>query len=362
MMVLLIITATFIIINLLYPLWLRKQKVVSLNEATNNDINSISIVYLSQNYAKGIREKIPKLLDELTCFENSELIVIDDASTDETVELLKSNAHHKLRYVSKETPLGIPHSMNLGVQLSNYQNIVFCDQRQTLDNGIIKKLVSPLKHDGVGMVSSCISSFDKKHRFYLLRAYENYIKKQEGQTGNLIGVYGPLYALKKDCYFEIPDNIILDDLYLTLRVLPSQKVLFKIDCEAVDDNFELLYNYNRSKRYLAGLIQILHQKHLLTSLSSKQKTMLFWHKFLRIPIPLLLVFSYFYLGLESFYSHFSLLLFLTFSILLISLMFPVNGKFFRQMRSVLRLIVFYSFACIELTFKSLILKKNIYEK
>lgn len=361
-MVLIIITISFIFIYLLYPLWLREHKIFSFDETQIKEVNNITVVYLSQNYAEGLRNKIPFLLDEISCFENSELIIIDDASTDDTAEILKSFTHCNLRVEIIENSKGIPHSMNLGVKLSSYQNIVFCDQRQILEKGIIKKLVEPLKYDGVGMVSSCISSYDKINKFHLLRAHENYIKQLEGQTGNLIGVYGPLYAIKKDCYHEIPGNIIIDDLYLTLCILDSKQVIFKNDCKTIDDNFDLLYSYKRSKRYLSGFFQILNEKALITKLSKRQKTMLFWHKYFRIPIPLLIVCCYLYLGLDSFYNQNSFLLFLVFSFLCMSALVPINLKIFRPIRSVVRLVSFYSLAIIELFFRSLILKQNIYEK
>jgi biofilm PGA synthesis N-glycosyltransferase PgaC len=361
-MIIIIITISFIFIYLLYPLWLRKQKTVSFDKSQIKEVSDISIIYLSQNHAKGLREKILFLLDEISCFKYSELIVVDDASTDGTTELFQNLRHDKLRFVKKEKPMGIPHSMNIGVKIASYQNICFCDQRQMLDKGIIKKLIVPLKYNEVGIVSSCISSFDKSKKYYLLRSHENYIKELEGQIGNLIGVYGPLYALKKEYYQEIPNNIILDDLYLTLSILKNKKAVFQRDCKIFDDNFDLLYSYKRTKRYLAGFFQIVNKRNLIVKLSRKQKKMLFWHKYFRIPIPLLIASSYILLGIESFYNHYILLIFLLVSILWISILLPINLKIFRQMRSIIRFVGFYTVASIELFVRLLILNQNIYEE
>lgn len=341
---------------------MRTQKITFFFETSNEEVNSFSLIYLSQNYAKGLKEKISFLLDELSYFENSELIVIDDASSDETFVLLQGFNNKKLRYVSKEKPLGIPDSMNLGVKLSIYQIIVFCDQRQIIDKGAIKKLIAPLKYNEIGIVSSCISSYDKMNKFNVLRAHENYSKKLEGQTGNLIGVYGPLYALKKECYHEIPDNIILDDLYLTLKILSNRKAVFNSNCKIIDDNFNLLYNYKRTKRYLAGYFQILNEKDLIAKLSKTQKVMLFWHKYFRVAMPLLFACCYVFLGLNSLYSYNIFLIFLGISIFCISVFLPINLKFFRQTRSIVSITCFYFVACFELFFRSFILNQNIYEK
>ena len=341
-MVIVIITILFILIYLLYPFWLTKQKAVRFDDSQSEEVDNLSIIYLSHNYAGGLKKKISFLLDEISCFEKSELIVIDDASTDESADILNAFSHSKLRFIVKDSRMGIPHSMNLGVKMARYRNICFCDQRQMLNKGIIKKLIAPLKYEAIGMVSSCISSNDKSRKQYLLRAHENRIKELEGQTGNLIGVYGPLYALKKECYHEIPNNIILDDLYLTLKILDHKKAVFERDCEIIDDNFNLLYSYKRARRYIAGFFQILNDKELIRKLSLKQKTMLFWHKYFRIPIPLLIAFCYVLLGIDSFYDHTSLIIFLSLSFFCLLSIIPINSKVFRQMRSVLRFVSFYS--------------------
>lgn len=361
-MAIFILSSLFILIYLFYPQWLKKLKIRSFGDAQDKVVDNISIIYLSQNYAVGLKEKLSFLLNEIKYFENSELIVIDDASSDSSVEILQKLTNNKLRIITKENSKGVPHSMNLGVKLSAYQNIVFCDQRQILEKGIIKKLVTPLGLDKVGVVSSCISSVDKSKKFYFLRAHENYMKELEGQTGNLMGVYGPLYALKKECYHKIPDNIILDDLYLTLCILKNKQAVFQVDCRIYDENFEQLYSYKRAKRYLAGFFQILNDKELLSQLSRKQKIMLFWHKYFRIPIPLLIACSFVFLGFKSLYDSTSFYVFVSLSFLSIFILLPINLKGFRQIKSMVRFISFYSLASIELLVRAFILNQNIYEE
>jgi poly-beta-1,6-N-acetyl-D-glucosamine synthase len=356
------ITMLFILIYLLYPYWLKKQKIVTFDEVPDVEADNISLIFLSRNHAYGLKEKISFLLGEISGFKNAEIIVIDDASTDGTAEILQELIHSQLRIIIKESPRGVPDSMNLGVKLSAWENIVFCDQRQILEKGIISKLIAPLGYNQVGAVSSCISSCDKSEKFYVLREHETNIKKLEGRTGNLMGVYGPLYALKKKYYHPIPDNIILDDLYLTLHILKDKQVVFQNDCKIYDDNFELLYSYKRTKRYLAGFIQILNERKLLSQLSGEQKFMLFWHKYFRIPIPLLIASSYIFLGLKSLHSHLYFSGYFGASVLAAFLFIPIDLKFCRQIRSMLRFVCFYSMASIELFIKASIFKQNIYEK
>jgi cellulose synthase/poly-beta-1,6-N-acetylglucosamine synthase-like glycosyltransferase len=350
MIFILALTVTLLAIYLLYPAWLLISPKVELSKPTTREPENLTILYLSKDGESTLLDKINCLLNEISYIRKSELIVIDDASDDNSVALLESINHEKLHIVSKPLSRGIPHSMNLGVRLAKYENIVFCDQRQCLEKGIIRKLVSPLKYENVGAVSSCISNFDKSEKFSLIRSHENALKYYEGLSGNLIGVYGPLYAIRKECYKEIPDHIILDDLYLTLAILRTKKVLFHSDCKIYDENLDILYDYKRTKRYLRGFIQILQDKELISQLSPRQKTMLLWHKYFRIPIPLLLFFCYLAIGLSSLGSYRFFLTFLSISLGAMLFTFLIRIRLCDQIKSLLRFVSFYSFAILDLLF------------
>lgn len=312
------LTAATIIVYLLYPFWLILQTKMSVNRAEGKAVESVSLIYLSQNGVNNLKNKIEFLLQELSEFKEYELIIIDDNSVDNTQNVLQNLNNQKMQVILQNERRGIPYNMNLGVKIAKYNCIVFCDQRQNLEKGIIKKLVAPLSVEQIGAVSACISSVDKLNCFSLLRAHENFIKQLESKTGSLIGVYGPLYALKKQYYINIPDKVILDDLYLTLGILNNKKVIFQKECKIADDNADKLYNYKRAKRYLSGFIQILTTKDLLRNLTYRQQIMLFWHKYLRLFIPVLLFLNYVMIAVNSFYdSTYRLLFILTTSLILL---------------------------------------------
>jgi len=189
--------------------------------------------------------------------------------------------------------------MNLGVLQANYDYLVFSDQRQVSSTDILWKLVEPLGNEDIGAVSACISHVDKDGcSSYILR-YENYLKAQESRAGSLMGVYGPLYALKKSCYSPVPESIILDDLYLSLKVMESKKIRILEECRIYDGHICSLHDYRRIRRYLKGFLQILADKNLLIHLPKRQLIMLFWHKYLRLLIPVLLFLCYLTTGILS---------------------------------------------------------------
>ncbi|MBN1185227.1 MAG: glycosyltransferase [Bacteroidales bacterium] len=328
-----------------------------LPEEEDKNIDNVSIIFLSQNSESILQNKISFLLNEIDQFKNAEIIIVDDGSKDESQNILKQFTDERIKLLLKDNPCGIPDSMNLGIQNARFEHIVFCDKRQHLSKGIIKKLILPLNNPNIGMVSSCVSNYDKCGKYSLLRAHENFIKYKEGQMGNLMGVYGPLHAIRKDCYQEMPDKIILDDLYNTLQVLSKKQVVFMQECQIFDDDMDFLYNYKRTKRYFLGFIQILKNHKLLSALNLQQIIMLLWHKYLRIIIPILIFICYTMFGIKSISDPLALSIFSSITLIVILCLFIGSNKANLQINSFIRFITFYSFAFMEFLFITVLFKK-----
>jgi glycosyltransferase involved in cell wall biosynthesis len=293
------ITVFLILVYFCYPVCLKIFfQFASRGYKETGKIDSISVILLSYNGGKQLAEKARQLINELKSFKNGELILIDDDSTDNSLEALKVFADKpNFRIIRKKDHSGIPNSMNLGVMEAKNEFVVFCDQRQNIPVNGLKKLLDPLQYNNVGAVSGCLCQEERPSCKSIIRQHENKIKILESRTGNLIGVYGPLYAVKKSVYQPIPHHIILDDLYLTLKILKSRQVLLVEDCRINDRNFSNLYDYARAKRYLIGFLQLLREKDLIWNLGTKQVIMLLWHKYLRLCIPLMAGIGYLISGL-----------------------------------------------------------------
>jgi hypothetical protein len=240
--------------------------------------------------------------------------------------------------------------MNRGVLLAKYDIIVFSDVRQKLSCHVLQNLVAPLDNPQIGAVSACLAPRTGKRNYSILRRYENILKKLESRTGNLIGVYGPLYAIRKECYRPMPDHIILDDLYNGLSILGSKKVIMMEHCSIVDDDFSSLYNYHRSKRYLLGFLQILQEGRMLRRLSFRQRTMLFWHKYIRLFFPLLLFACYLATGIQALIQPGYFVFFVLMTLGGLLSVWPALHKFPFRLRDLVRLNVYYLAAMFDILF------------
>jgi hypothetical protein len=174
--------------------------------------------------------------------------------------------------------------MNLGAVLARFPVLIFSDQRQWIVPGALAQLVDRMKDEKVGAVSARLCEWDLNGRSSGLRRLENWVKRQEARHGDLIGVHGPLFAIRKELYVAIPLNIILDDLYLTLQVLKSRSVVMLDECGIVDAPLGRLYDLERVKRYLRGYAQLCSRSGL-AGLPPRVLTMLVWHKFYRAVLP-----------------------------------------------------------------------------
>lgn len=350
MIIILYFTIAIILLYLFYPIFLKSiPKHLESEIGDKRDLHGVTLILLTCNGSKYLKEKIKFLSDELADFKESEFIIIDDNSNDGTYEILEElDSVYNIKIIRKNEHTGIANSMNYCAEIASFDFIIFCDQRQKLAKNILKNIIEPLRYEEIGAASGYISNLDKQNKTSLLRKHENFIKVKESRAGCLIGVYGPLYAIKKSCYSKIPDYIILDDLYLSLKILSDKKIVLVKSCTIIDENFSVHYNLKRSRRYLLGLMQILKEKDLFVKLSFKLKLMLFWHKYIRLLIPPLLFLSYIILGFISVYDilAFNLYGLITFFFLIPIVFSLVN--FHTQVSDLIRTNIYYFLSIISI--------------
>ena len=337
------ITGILSFIYLAYPLllWL-PGRLRNIENPSERSPDSATILLLTFNGGKTVGDKIAFLMEELKTVNNGELIIIDDNSSDETKEAIEKFRNIPgIRIILKNKQSGIPHSMNLGTKLAGHEIMVFCDQRQELLPGSLKRILAPFANPEIGAVSGCISHVDKANCKSVARIHENYIKTGESRIGGLMGVYGPLYAIRKANFSPIPENIILDDLYLSLKILQNKKIVLVKNCAIIDEKFSKLYDYQRARRYLAGLLQILADRPLLRNLAPGKLLMLLLHKYLRLVIVGFLFLAYAASGLMADAGNEYLAVFIVMSLLGIAVVAQRLLKFRSGFLDVIRINFYY---------------------
>ncbi|MCE3047224.1 glycosyltransferase family 2 protein [Helicobacter kayseriensis] len=107
-------------------------------------MSSLSAVFFSVIIPTFNREDfISRAIDSVLCqdFENFELIVVDDGSTDRTRELLEQYNDERIRYFYKANG-GVSSARNLGLQHARGQYVTFIDSDDYIAQGFLKDAYS----------------------------------------------------------------------------------------------------------------------------------------------------------------------------------------------------------------------------
>ena len=140
----------------------------------------VSVIMPSYNTAAYIEESIKSVLDQT--YENWELIVVDDCSTDNTDEVVSSIKDSRIRYIKNETNRGAAFSRNRALREANGRWIAFLDSDDLWTSDKLEKQVSFMTENG--------------YHF----SYTNYIEIDDKSEPNGTFVSGPKKISKNGMY------------------------------------------------------------------------------------------------------------------------------------------------------------------
>lgn len=159
--------------------------------------HSFSVIMPAYNAEKTIRDSIISVLEQT--HTNFELLIINDNSSDETLNIIKSFSDNRIKVITNEKNLGVAESRNKGIKLSSGRYIAFLDSD---DLWFPVKLEKQFKVflEGYKIVCSAYITIDndffsnqsvffKENLTYSDMLYSNFI-------GNLTGVYDSLHLKK----------------------------------------------------------------------------------------------------------------------------------------------------------------------
>jgi poly-beta-1,6-N-acetyl-D-glucosamine synthase len=332
-----------------YPvvLWLwpksRTQKAVG----SPNDLPKVSIILPCFNEENFIGKKINNLLNLDYPPEKLEIVLVSDGSTDRSeviIDLFLS--HPQLKFISLPERGGKPKALNQGVAAATGNILVFSDTRQQFNRDCLLQLVPNFSDKKVGGVSGTLIDYTTKDRLkeagsgkrswlaMWFRDAENKIKVMESQIHSVVGVYGALYAIRRELYTPLPADIILDDMQVPFDAIrKGYRVVFEPKAMAVEDSKSHLdMEVSRRERIFTGKIQFLFRnKNLFNPRRNPVLMQLFLHKYVRLLFPfllLLLFISNLFINDNGFYQYTLLLQMLFYALCLLGLAFKSPSVFY----------------------------------
>lgn len=305
-----------------YPLLIffwSKAKPFKLKKKENVICPAVSVIIAARNEEKNIERRLRNLFEQ--SYPGSiEIIVVSDGSKDATETLVTQYRNRlfqfgtpglfSLQLVTYEQPKGKPFALSSGINVACGEILVFTDCRQRFSSDAIARLVDNFSDDGVGCVSGELifeetpeSAIQSEMGTYW--NFEKWLRKLESKTGYVPGATGAIYAIRKKLFQPIPDQALLDDVLIPLKVaMQGYHVLFDSSAVAYDVVSKDFSQEKRRKiRTLAGNWQLLAlEPALFNPFKNPQCFQFFSHKICRLLVPylaLILFFSALFLRNES---------------------------------------------------------------
>lgn len=261
---------------------------------------SISIVIAARNEAPRLAARVANLLEQ-EYPGRSEIIVVSDGSTDSPARALAPFGP-AVRLIDVP-PGGKPLALNAGVAASTGDILVFADARQQFAPGALAALMRNFADPGVGGVTGELvldveraerASADTKvgEGIGLYWKYEKWLRRNESRVWSVLGATGAIYAMRRECWTNLPAATLLDDVLAPMRaVLNGCRVIFEAEAVAHDcASADAATESRRKRRTLAGNYQILVQEpRLLLPVVNPVWLQYMSHKVGRLVVPWALV-------------------------------------------------------------------------
>lgn len=176
-----------------------------------------SIVIPVYNKAPHLERSINSVLNQT--YSKFELIIIDDGSTDGSLEIIQSFADFRIRIFSRKTPgPGGYAARNFGVQLSNFDWIAFLDADDEWDLEKLNKAYEQIKtNSDLDLITSGWRLFDSKDKI----TFDEYYQKNR----------------KRGLHFIDLDTFLIDKQPIWTSVVIVKKELF-IRVGGFDEKFK----------------------------------------------------------------------------------------------------------------------------
>ncbi|MGR8942555.1 MAG: glycosyltransferase family 2 protein [Gammaproteobacteria bacterium] len=172
----------------------------------NNSSLRLSVVIPTHNRARTIERAIRSVLSQ--GMERMEVIVVDDASTDDTEQVIEALGDRRVRYIWHETNRGAPAARNTGIAAASGDLIAFQDSDdEWMPNKLAKQL--QLFEAGGSNVDVVYSGFLRQSSEARIYIPEPWVACRQGNilqqllSANFVGT--PTMVIRRGCFEKYGD-------------------------------------------------------------------------------------------------------------------------------------------------------------
>jgi cellulose synthase/poly-beta-1,6-N-acetylglucosamine synthase-like glycosyltransferase len=217
----------------------------------------VSIIITAFNEEQGIASKIENTLSLDYPNDKMEIIVGSDGSFDRTNEIVKSYESHGVRLMEFSSNRGKTMVQNDCVQIAKNDVIIFMDASCLCEPNSIRKLVANLSDLRVGAVAGRVEFIQSLKNLTtesqgIYWKYEQMLKAAESKMGTLVGVDGPLYAIRKALYVSLNKDIISDLISPLLVIRDGYSVVYESDAITYEEATKHSVDEIRTRRRIVS--------------------------------------------------------------------------------------------------------------
>jgi cellulose synthase/poly-beta-1,6-N-acetylglucosamine synthase-like glycosyltransferase len=255
---------------------------------------TVTVVVAVRNGQHLLEQRVRNLLDQQYPAERLGIVIVCNGSDDATLAVARklASAHPRVQALTSPALQGKAGAINRARESARGDIIVFADARQTFAPDAVMRLVEPLADTRVGVVTGRLlvarADTASVEGVRLYWGMESRLRNAESRSGSVVGATGAIYAVRAVLLPDIPANLILDDVYVPMRIaLAGYRVVMApealaYDVPATDQRAE----FDRKRRTMVGNIQLVRSlPALLSPRANPLFVRFFSHKVLRLLTP-----------------------------------------------------------------------------
>jgi cellulose synthase/poly-beta-1,6-N-acetylglucosamine synthase-like glycosyltransferase len=198
-----------------YALALYALRIVRRRSTTRGDVKpSVSVVVAVHNGRAALGAKLDNLLRQDYPADRLEIIVADDASTDESDRLVATTyAPRAVLLVRLSERSGKERVQREALAVARGEVVVFTDVATTLDDQGLSTIVRSFADPTVGCVSSTDRFLDRDRKPVgegLYVRYEMALRRLESDVHSLVGASGSFFAARREVLRDFSDHLQSD--------------------------------------------------------------------------------------------------------------------------------------------------------